>query len=128
MPWPKPPFDFWLWVGWYYTTTFVPDNSLGFANMNGPQVYPSFTWTSRGGRHILGVYGKFSPVSENFVPTFKSYEFAGGVNYTLPPFFGNHRFGISTDLSWMSINIQDLLFIDSKSLSVSLTYGFTLID
>jgi hypothetical protein len=114
----------WLWLGWYYTTTWAPSNSLGFKDMNGPQLYPTLSFSFGQGRHSLSAYGKYSPVSEDFVPTFRSHELAAGLSYLAPASRKGRRLGVSIDFARLYLNLRDLVFIDSRSTSLSFVYHF----
>ena len=118
-----------LYGGYYYTSTFVINSSsgkYGFANMLGPQLYPALRKELKDGASIF-TYLKFSPVSTqfNFV-TFTSYELAGGASYSFH--MGNgHPLNIGLDISRLHFNVSfpTALFTgNSRTLSLGVGYGF----
>jgi hypothetical protein len=76
---------FWLYGGYFYTTTFSPSGRIGFTNLLGPQVYPMASrQLSR--RDSISTYFKFAPLYG--LGDLSSREVAYGVSYTYRPLTG----------------------------------------
>lgn len=104
-PWLPSPWALKLQAGWYYLTMIVSTNDRGFASMNGPQLYPSITYTRENG-HRIGGYLKYSPMFNGFsVMSLGNSEIAAGGSYALPRANG-HRilFNLDYSTSWLLIS------------------------
>ncbi len=89
--------ELFVFFGGYYITSFSAIPTIGFKNMAGPQVYPTFR-KSIGTEELVYFYGKFSPIintTSTFSPTFTSYEMAiGGGWKTRKLGFGLMTYGL----------------------------------
>ncbi len=92
-----------LQVGWYYLTMLgAPYGTGGFANAQGPQIYPNIRLRLPGNRSLSG-YFKFSPVSDrlNF-QDLGNREIAIGGAYMFPDKKGN-TWGATFDVSTLRL-------------------------
>ena len=76
---------FWLFGGYFLTTTSSPDDQIGFKNQLGPQIYPMVSM-QLGGRQSMSAYLKFAQLAS--LTDFSSHELAGGISYTRRPLLG----------------------------------------
>jgi hypothetical protein len=108
--------------GGYYTTTFVSDNTFGFINQAGPQIFLTVKRDFSKDKFILA-YTKLSLVSSQlFEANPSSYEVAGGLVY---PLFrmDNHRFSFALDLAKIHLEIGEVE-INSTSFSMAVDVSF----
>jgi hypothetical protein len=108
-----------LLTGLYYTTTFsAGSRPFGFSNLVGPQIYLMLSTTVGGAARppVLGIYGKFAPVSDSLgLGSLSNREIAAGIFWRM--MLGNgHPLGLGADWS------QLLLANSLTALNVS-TYG-----
>jgi len=117
---PQSKFRLTFFGGYYYISTFVSDNSFGFNNVVGPQVYPLLRWQFTPKDMVFG-YGKYSPVNTNPVPDFNNHEFAfgGGWNRGLK---NGHYLTIGIDYSNFGLRFRDVISISVSTLSFSASY------
>jgi hypothetical protein len=110
-----------IYGGWYYTTTFNDSQEFGYANLSGPQIYPSIKKVLPNG-DVVSVYFKYSPVSSSFnLLKLSNREIAGGLSYIrlLPD---DHSIGASFDISNISLTIDDIV-TQTNSLTLGIQYG-----
>lgn len=70
-----------IYGGIYYQTTFVAENAYGFANLIGPQLYPTLTYEI-GRNRAFHLYAKYSPIlSGAAVLPLNNREIAAGLGY-----------------------------------------------
>ena len=118
----KREWKFSLLGGIYYTTSFTSGGTFGYANLEGPQIFPALSYRLKSG-DTLGIYLKFSPVSSGFqLQNLSSREIAAGVNYSLTR-RKNHFLSGALDISQLQLNQND---ISVQSNSVSLSVGYSL--
>jgi hypothetical protein len=111
-----------LYAGWYYTSTFVSDNSFGYKNLSGPQIYPSIKRVLGTG-DVLAFYFKYSPIASSLsLLQLSNREIASGISYTrlLPH---DRSIGASFDISGTSITLDELTN-RTNTWSLGLQYGF----
>lgn len=73
-----------IYGGWYYSTQFTNRNDVGYANISGPQLYPSLSRSFPEGKVLYG-YFKFSPVASKLaLLALSSREIAAGLGYGFP--------------------------------------------
>jgi hypothetical protein len=124
---PLQPWSFKLGFGWYYTTTTTaatdPDQAVfGFADLNGPQIFPSATHKFSKG-DSASAYVKFSPVSNGGTKlSLSNHEIAGGVSYSFKPNNG-HFPTIALDIASLDLVVEGLK-VTSNSTSLSVGYNF----
>jgi len=125
--------------GGYYTTSLVSQPAAvihtlaeysGFNNMYGPQIFPVLS-RKFGKADSIYLYSKFSPIMNNFIPTFASTEFAvgGGWSHPLP---NGTPLTIAVDFDDLNLNFPYIdntgqaanYLIQSQSISISLGVGF----
>ena len=91
---------FWLYGGYFYSTTTSPSGRIGFRNLLGPQVYPMASrQLSR--RDSIFTYFKFAPLYG--LGDLSSREMAYGVSYTYRPLTGLSM-SLSLDHSQITLN------------------------
>ncbi len=77
---PKAPWKLIFGFGIYYTTTFS-NQTIGYANVSGPQVYPILQRRFSADK-VFSVYFKYSPVSDSFqLLNLSNHELASGISY-----------------------------------------------
>lgn len=121
----KDAWAFGLYGGAYYTTTFMAGNgTLGFENMQGPQLYPVVRKQIKKGTMVLG-YLKFSPMSSQYgYFTFSSHELAFGGMYS-DLLNNGHPLSFSLDISRLFFDIPTISFKGaSNTASIGVGYGF----
>jgi hypothetical protein len=86
-------------LGVYFTTMMVPDQSYGFRNLMGPQLYPTLTRIF--GKSSVGLSLKFSPVSQGFsFLNLSNREIAIGGNYS---YAATENMSFSGTFSWSQL-------------------------
>lgn len=91
---------FWIYGGYFYTTTFSPGGRIGFTNLLGPQIYPMASrQLSR--RDSISTYFKFAPLYG--LGDLSSREMAYGVSYTYRPLTG---LSMSLSLDYSQIRLS----------------------
>lgn len=119
----KSSWDLALLGGIYYTTMFVSPGSYGFQNATGPQLYPALSY-SFGPRLTLGIYGKYSPVTNGLsFLALSNRELAEGVwmAWTLR---SGHPISLTLDHSDFYLDFGAGTIIDYASSTLGLGYGF----
>ena len=109
--------------GLYYTTSTETNNSLGFQNLEGPQVSLRIKRLLRGG-FTLSTYGKFAFMSPGFSllnTGNQEVAFGGGVSL---PSGREYAFLISADYSMLNLQDVDQTPTQNNTLSVSIGYSF----
>ena len=116
----KAPWRLSLYGGWYYSTLLATDQSFGYRNISGPQLYPSVRRLLENG-HALSGYFKFSPISSAFsLLKLSNNEMAVGFAYSIPT---PHRtYSITFDYARVTLTDDqipdDLVTLTSSSLSL----------
>lgn len=122
IPFVAEPWRLIIMTGAYYTTTTVIDNSVGFKNMMGPQLFPTFRRALSNGKTIFA-YCKYSPISAGGLSVLRlsNREIAVGGSYSWPlsqKFMG----ALSLDLANLAVGIGGT-DITSNSVSVGFSVG-----
>jgi hypothetical protein len=107
-----------VYGGYYFTTMFVEQNSFGFKNMTGPQLFPTLERRLNNGDSIRG-YVKFSPVigGQFNILSISNRELALGGAYVISLSNG-HIMPVTLDVSRF-----DLVFSDSTLQSTNFSMG-----
>lgn len=79
---------FWIYGGYFYTTTISQGGRIGFTNLLGPQLYPTAS-TQLDKRRSLAAYFKLAPLYGVF--DLASREMAFGASFTTRPLLGGGR-------------------------------------
>ena len=111
--------SFGLRGGIYYVTSSASQGDYGFANMYGPEIYPTLAKTFAHGGKLSG-YLKFAPVSNSLQLSFSSYEFAGGMSFQPTP---SRDLFYSLDIARLNLQISG---VSAQATSVSLGVGIGL--
>ena len=124
--WLPSPWSLQLATGWYVNTTFVKNNRFGYEWVNGPQLYPQWSYRLDEQRSIGG-YLKFSPVMagpSSVLSLTRNFEAATGLNYLFPAsWLGNRTASIAVDFAHLSLQ-PDALKVFSNSTSFNLGLQF----
>ena len=110
-----------VYGGWYFTTTTVSEDTFGYQNLSGPQIYPSVRKVLGNG-DVISAYFKFSPVASSFsVLTMSNREIAGGVAYIrlLPD---DHSLAATFDISNIKLTIDGIV-TQTNTLTLGIQYG-----
>jgi hypothetical protein len=84
-----------LYGGWYYSTMLASDETFGYLNVSGPQLFPTMRRTLGNG-HVITGYLKFSPISQALsLMSFSNNEVALGLGYVIPT--AKHNYSINVD-------------------------------
>jgi hypothetical protein len=109
------------------TTCSFPQDivTFGFANLMGPQLYPSLAYALPND-HTIASYFKYSPVSSGFSLVGGSREIAFGVSYGIPkrtPDGPRPGFSFAFDFSDLVLSIDEMIG-KSQSMTFSINYAF----
>ena len=121
LPFVTAPWAITLYGGWYFATSFIQNNSFGFRNLSGPQIYPSLKRTLPNG-DVVALSFKFSPISNSLkFLSLSSREIAGGLSY-IQVLKSGHTLAASFDYSNFEVILNG---IDSKTntLTLGAAYG-----
>ena len=123
-PFVASPWRLTLMAGFYYATTFTSSTDgtqFGYANIGGPELYPTLSRTFRSGSS-LGAYFKLSPVSDQFtVLSLSNREIASGLSYHFPP--DRSRRNFSLDFDWANLVVH-AANTQASSTTLSLSGGY----
>ena len=122
----KAPWRLSLYGGWYYSTMLANDQSFGYRNISGPQLYPSVRRLLENG-HALSGYFKFSPISSALsLMKLSSNELAVGLAYSIPT--PNRTYSITFDFARVTFTDdhvpEDIVTLTSTSLSLGASVTF----
>lgn len=108
--------------GIYYLSMFTNTTQFGFDTVIGPQLYPFLSYSFAGGS-MWWMYGKFSPVTNNFsILNLSNREVATGTGINIP-LTKAVRMNFSVNASNLQLEIQGVS-INSTTLSVDAGIGF----
>lgn len=121
----KDPFRLSLLGGWYYTTTFVQGTTIGYQNLQGPQIFPALKYKISD-TLIASNYFKYSPITNSLdvLPILENREIAYGLGFTkkLTKF---HSLGIYADFAKLSFTfVSRLIESNTSSFSIGYSYSF----
>jgi hypothetical protein len=109
-----------LAFGYYYVTT-IGNSYLGFADVSGPQAFPSIRYYFRN-ENYLGAYAKYSPVLSSGKPLpFSNRDVEVGAEYGIPV-KDAHAVSISLDYSSLNLVLDDGSQSSLRSITVSFSY------
>jgi hypothetical protein len=119
VPFVSDPWKLNIAFGWYYVTSFGSDN-YGFANVNGPQIYPSVRYYFKSENFLSG-YAKYSPVvsSAAFLP-FGSREEAIGLGYGIQV-SSQHQISFNLDFATLRL-VLDQSVAQTRTITLGLSY------
>ena len=96
----KDPWRFAVYGGWYYSTMLASDQTFGYLNISGPQLFPTLRRTFANGHAMTG-YLKFSPVSNALsLMSLSNNEIAVGLGYLIPT--KKHTYSVNLDYARLS--------------------------
>jgi hypothetical protein len=123
IPWISAPWGLSIMTGAYFTTTqSSPSGEFGFTNMAGPQIYPVLSYALTR-KDALSTYFKYSSVSRGFSISGVGNEIAWGLSY-IRRINKENNFVTSIDVAQLKMNVDEILFITSQSVSVSVGIGW----
>ena len=110
-----------LYGGWYYSTMIASDQSFGYRNLNGPQIFPTLR-RAFGNGSALSAYLKLSPISNRLsLMNLSNSEQAVGVSYLFPKW--GKTFAISLDFSRLRFGLEGVeIRTSSSSLGLSMAF------
>jgi hypothetical protein len=116
----KAPWRLSLYGGWYYSTMLATDQSFGYRNISGPQLYPSIRRVLDNGHAVSG-YFKFSPISSALsLMKLSNNELAVGFAYSIPT--STRTYGITLDFARVTLTDDhvpdDIATLTSSSVSL----------
>jgi hypothetical protein len=121
LPWLASPWSLSLMGGFYYTTTLGSAPTVfGFENMYGPQLYPVIT-RMMSKKSSMSFYFKYALVSGSMNLTPQGSEMAAGATYAYQLRSGKWV-SVGLDAARFSLNIDDLFYVQSSSLSLGLGF------
>lgn len=106
-----------LMGGLYYTTTFETNNSVGFKDMAGPQIFPVLSREFRRGESGFA-YLKYAPMLDGAAVTFRGREYAAGLGYSIQSERIKRPVSVTLDYSQLRLNFENLLLIRSQTLTL----------
>lgn len=86
IPFIKEPWKLSILAGWYYTTTIVSNNAMGYQNLMGPQIFPTIRRVLKSGDAVFA-YFKYAPITSDGLFEFlgpNSREIAAGFGWVHP--------------------------------------------
>jgi hypothetical protein len=110
-----------LYGGWYYSTMIASDESFGYRNLNGPQIFPTLR-RAFGNGSALSAYLKLSPISNRLsLMNLSNSEQAVGVSYLFPKW--GKTFAVSLDFSRLRFGLEGVeIRTSSSSLGLSMAF------
>jgi hypothetical protein len=107
--------------GLYYLSASTTDNSFGFQNLMGPQIFPVLSRTFNSGS-TLSISAKYAPVGTGFTVDPSSREIAGGIAWSQSSQLA-HPISYSFYISDLSAQVEKIR-VESSSFGLSIGVGF----
>ncbi len=108
----KDPWRLALYGGWYYSTMIASNGSFGYANVSGPQLFPTIRRTFQNGQALTG-YFKFSPIASALsLMSLRNNEIAAGLGYVIPT--EEHNYSINLDYARLAFASDDTSLTSSN--------------